>query len=111
MDQLVDRTKVQEKSMETLKAKLKDILTRAKRTVEESNSIMDISSEVKSEFNSITMSASEIKDVAVQNSSNTQDVASAVEEQTASFQEVSSNINSINDMAHDLTNIVSRFKI
>ena len=35
----------------------------------------------------------------------------AVEEQTASFQEVSSNINSINDMAHDLTNIVSRFKI
>ena len=111
MDELVDRTKIQEKSMDTLKDKLKDILVRSNITVEKSKDIMEISSELNQEFNIISESAAEIKDVAIQNSSNTQDVASAVEEQTASFEEVSSNISSLSEMAQELKNIVSKFKI
>ncbi len=111
MDELVDKTKIQERSMETLKNELKEILIRTTITLNESQEIMGISSKVNSEFSDITHSAKDIQGVAVQNAGNTQDVASAVEEQTASFQEVSANISSINEMADELTKIVGKFKI
>lgn len=111
MDHLVDKTKIQEKSMELLKQDLKDILNRTTVTLEESKNIMEISTKVNNEFSEITHSAKDIQNVAVQNSDITQDVASAVQEQTASFEEVSANISSINEMTSELTNIVGRFKI
>jgi methyl-accepting chemotaxis protein len=111
MDHLVDKTKMQEKSMELLKQDLKDILNRTTVTLEESQNIMEISTKVNNEFFEITHSAKDIQNVAVQNSDITQDVASAVQEQTASFEEVSANISAINEMTSELTNIVGRFKI
>lgn len=111
MDELVDKTKIQEQSMETLKIELKEILNVSTVTLNESQEIMGISTKVNDEFNVITHSAKDIQGVAVQNSGNTQDVASAVEEQTASFEEVSANISSINEMADELTKIVGKFKI
>lgn len=111
MIELVDKTKIQEKSMDMLKEELKGILNLASVTLEESNGIMDISSKVNNDFTEITNSTEDIRGVAVQNSRNTQEVAAAVEEQTASFQEVSANISSINEMSNDLTKIVGRFKI
>lgn len=111
MDELVDKTKIQEQSMDTLKVELKEILNVSTITLNESQEIMGISTKVNDEFNIITHSAKDIQGVAVQNSGNTQDVASAVEEQTASFEEVSANISSINEMADELTKIVGKFKI
>ena len=111
MIELVDKTKIQEKSMDMLKEELKGILRLASVTLEESNGIMDISTKVNNDFTEITNSTEDIRNVAVQNSKNTQEVAAAVEEQTASFQEVSANIGSINEMANDLTNIVAKFKM
>lgn len=111
MDELVDKTKIQEHSMEALKVELKEILERTSMTLKESQEIMGISKSVSGGFHDITHSAKEIQSVAVQNSANTQEVASAVEEQTASFEEVSANISSINEMAGNLTRIVGRFRI
>ena len=111
MDELVDKTKIQEHSMATLKIELKEILNVSTVTLSESQEIMGISTKVNDEFNMITHSAKDIQGVAVQNAGNTQDVASAVEEQTASFEEVSANISSINEMADELTKIVGKFKI
>ena len=111
MDELVDKTKVQEESMDSLKLDLKEILDVSTVTLSESKEIMDISTKVNSDFSEITHSAKDIQHVAVQNSGNTQDVASAVEEQTASFEEVSANISSINEMAAELTKIVGKFII
>lgn len=111
MDELVDKTKIQEQSMDTLKIELKEILNVSTITLNESQEIMDISTKVNDEFNIITHSTKNIQGVAVQNSGNTQDVAAAVEEQTASFEEVSANINSINEMADELKQIVGKFKI
>lgn len=111
MDSLVDQTKVQETSMDTLQLELKKILTESKLTFSELQEIMGITASVNTEFGVITHSAQEIQQVAVQNSGNTQDVASAVQEQTASFEEVSASINSINTMADELTKIVGKFKI
>jgi methyl-accepting chemotaxis protein len=111
MTELVDKTKIQEQSMDTLKFELKEILNVSTITLNESQEIMEISTKVNDEFNIITHSAKDIQGVAVQNSGNTQDVAAAVEEQTASFEEVSANINSINEMADELTKIVGKFKI
>ena len=111
MDELVDKTKIQEQSMESLQIELKEILNVSTITLNESQEIMGISTKANDEFNVITLSAKDIQGIAVQNSGNTQDVAAAVEEQTASFEEVSANINSINGMADDLTKIVGKFKI
>lgn len=111
MDELVDKTKIQEQSMDTLKVELKEILNVSTITLNESQEIMGISTKVNDEFNIITRSAKDIQGVAVQNSGNTQDVASAVEEQTASFEEVSANISSINEMTDELTKIIGKFKI
>lgn len=111
MDELVDKTKVQEESMDSLKLDLKEILDVSTVTLSESKEIMDISTKVNCDFSEITHSAKDIQHVAVQNSGNTQDVASAVEEQTASFEEVSANISSINEMAAELTKIVGKFII
>jgi len=111
MDELVDKTKIQEYSMETLKAELKEILNVSTITLIESQEIMEISSKVNDEFSVITHSAKDIQSVAIQNSGNSQDVASAVEEQTASFEEVSANISSINEMTVELIKIVGKFKI
>ena len=111
MDELVDKTKIQEQSMESLQIELKEILNVSTITLNESQEIMGISTKANDEFNVITLSAKDIQGIAVQNSGNTQDVASAVEEQTASFEEVSANINSINEMADELTKIVGKFKI
>lgn len=111
MDSLVERTKIQESSMDTMKKELEKILTRTAITLSKSKDILEISSKVDGEFQTIIHSASEIQGVARQNAANTQDVASAVQEQTASFEEVSANISAINDMAGDLSNIVGRFKI
>ena len=111
MDELVDKTKIQEQSMKSLQIELKEILNVSTITLNESQEIMGISTKANDEFNVITLSAKDIQGIAVQNSGNTQDVAAAVEEQTASFEEVSANINSINGMADDLTKIVGKFKI
>ena len=111
MDELVDKTKIQEQSMATLKVELKEILNVSTVTLSESQEIMGISTKVNDEFNMITHSTKDIQGVAVQNAGNTQDVASAVQEQTASFEEVSANISSINEMADELTKIVGKFKI
>lgn len=111
MNELVDKTKIQEHSMATLKGELKEILEITTVTLNASQEIMGISTSVNSEFSQIAHSAKDIQAVAVQNSGNTQDVASAVEEQTASFEEVSANMSSINEMADELTKIVSKFKI
>lgn len=111
MDGLVEKTKVQEASMGTLKIELKKILDRTALTLGKSQDILSISSKVNDDFLEITSSAKEIQSIAEQNSGNTQDVASAVEEQTASFEEVSSNISSINEMAGELTQIVGKFRI
>jgi len=111
MDSLVERTKIQESSMETMKKELEKILTRTAITLSKSKDILEISSKVDGEFQTIIHAASEIQGVARQNAANTQDVASAVQEQTASFEEVSANISAINDMAGELSNIVGRFKI
>lgn len=111
MDSLVERTKIQESSMETMKKELEKILTRTAITLSKSKDILEISSKVDGEFQTIIHAASEIHGVARQNAANTQDVASAVQEQTASFEEVSANISAINDMAGELSNIVGRFKI
>ncbi len=111
MGLLVEETKQQEISMNQLKEELKEILDRTTQTYEASEGIMEISAQVTHEFAGMTESAKEIQSVAVRNSGNTQDVASAVEEQTASFEEVFSNISMINDMAEELTLIVSKFKI
>ena len=111
MDELVDKTKIQEQSMKSLQIEPKEILNVSTITLNESQEIMGISTKANDEFNVITLSAKDIQGIAVQNSGNTQDVAAAVEEQTASFEEVSANINSINGMADDLTKIVGKFKI
>lgn len=111
MDQLVDKTKIQEDSMGKLKGELILILGHAGMTLEESKGIMSISHQVNSEFKVITNSARDIQGVSIKNSESTQDVASAVEEQTASFQEVASNISSINELARELDEIVGKFKI
>lgn len=111
MNLLVDRTKSQEQLMELLKLELKEILEKTSVTLDESKGIMLISTEVDKGFLEIITSAKDIQNVAVQNADNTQDVASAVEEQTASFEEVSANISSINEMAGELINIVSKFRI
>lgn len=111
MHLLVDKTHVQENSMEQLKVELKNILSSSLETLEESKGIISIADDVNNEFVDVTFSAKEIQNVAVKNSEITQDVASAIEEQTASFQEVSANISSINNMVTELTDIVGRFKI
>lgn len=111
MDELVDQTKRQELSMDILKDELKEILNRSTMTLKESQGIMDISTKVSGDFNIITDSVDTIKGFAVNNSNNTQDVASAVEEQTAAFEEVSANINSMDEMANKLNDIVGIFKI
>lgn len=111
MDGLVEKTKVQEASMGTLKKELKKILDRTALTLGKSQDILNISSKVNEDFTEITTSTNEIQDIAEQNSGNTQDVASAVEEQTASFEEVSANIGLINEMAGKLTQIVGKFRI
>lgn len=111
MDGLVEKTKVQEASMGTLKKELKKILDRTALTLGKSQDILNISSKVNEDFTEITTSTKEIQGIAEQNSGNTQDVASAVEEQTASFEEVSANIGLINEMAGKLTQIVGKFRI
>lgn len=111
MDILVDNTRIQEKSMNLIKEELKEILDRTTITLNESAEIMKISAQVNDDFEEIMLSANDIQGIALQNSGNTQHVASAVEEQTASFEEVSANINSINEITAELTNIVGRFKI
>lgn len=111
MDILVDNTRIQEKSMNLIKEELKEILDRTTITLNESKEIMKISAQVNDDFEEIMLSANDIQGIALQNSGNTQNVASAVEEQTASFEEVSANINSINEITAELTNIVGRFKI
>ncbi len=111
MDGLVEKTQIQEQSMETLKRELKKIMERTSITLKKSQDILSIASKVNQDFLEITTSAKDIQQIAEHNSGNTQDVASAVQEQTASFEEVSANISSINDMAENLTRIVGRFKI
>ncbi|NLB19442.1 MAG: methyl-accepting chemotaxis protein [Clostridium sp.] len=111
MNELVNKTKIQEKSLDLLKEELKDILKLTSVTLKESTGIMGISSKVNDDFIEITQSTKGIRGVAEKNSENTQEVAASVQEQTASFEEVSSNISFINEMAADLTKIVGRFKI
>jgi len=71
MDSLVERTKIQESSMETMKKELEKILTRTAITLSKSKDILEISSKVDGEFQTIIHSASEIQGVARQNAANT----------------------------------------
>ena len=80
-------------------------------TLKESQGIMAITDKVSNDFNTISDTVKKIQDVAGHNSNNTQDVASTVQEQTAAFEEVSANINSMDQMANKLNDIVGVFKI
>lgn len=111
MDELVDKTSIQEQSMTDLRKEIVDILEKTQTTHNASEAIKEIAYKVNTDFVTVTDASSSIQNVAVQNAENTQDVASAVEEQTASFQEVSANINAISDMTGDLKRLVERFKI
>ena len=111
MEELVNKTKTQEGSMALLKEELREILSRTAMTLEESSGIMAISTQVSTDVNMITESVQNIQSVAARNSDNTQNVASAVQEQTAAFEEVSASINSMDEMAEKLNDIVRTFKI
>jgi len=111
MDEIVDKIKEQEESMQGLKDRLVDILTHSKTTLSESIAIKDITGKVTTEFENIKSSSEMIQDISNQNSNSTLDVASAVQQQTASFEEVSANISVINDLVNNLRKVVSKFKI
>jgi len=111
MDELVDRTVVQEQSMDALKKELSVVFERTDQSLIQSKEITEVSADIDDEFNTIIISAKEIQEIARSNADNTQGVASAVEEQTASFEEVSASISAIDGKAKELLEIVKRFKI
>lgn len=111
MDILVDRTSIQEASMEALKNELKKVFERASQSLLKTKEITQVSSDVDKEFQMVTESVFEIQEIAKNNADNTQGVASAVEEQTASFEEVSASIGTIDERANELLEIVKKFRI
>lgn len=111
MDDLVDRTLVQEQSMDALKKELNVVFERTDQSLLQSKEITEVSADIDDEFNTIIISTKEIQEIARSNADNTQSVASAVEEQTASFEEVSASISAIDGKAKELIEIVKRFKI
>ena len=111
MDILVDRTSIQEASMEALKNELKKVFERASQSLMKTKEITQVSSDVDKEFQMVTESVFEIQEIAKNNADHTQGVASAVEEQTASFEEVSASIGTIDERANELLEIVKKFRI
>lgn len=111
METLVDRTSIQEKSMNALKSELNMVFKRAEESLLKTKEITTVSSSIDNEFEVATEAVFEINKIAKSNADNAQGVASAVEEQTASFEEVSASIGTIDEQAKELLKIVKKFKL
>lgn len=111
METLVDRTSIQEESMNALKSELNMVFKRAEESLLKTKEITTVSSSIDNEFEVATEAVFEINKIAKNNADNAQGVASAVEEQTASFEEVSASIGTIDERAKELLKIVKKFKL
>lgn len=97
--------------MQKCSQSLISIVEKAKDTYYGVQSITKINEEITNEFNNIKQTATIISEIADKNSEDTQSVAASVEEQTASVEEVAASVASLSELANELHNKVSGFKV
>lgn len=103
-----------EKEVELMKKcsdSLKSIVQKANDTYSGVQNITKINKEITDEFNNIKATASSISNIAGKNSEDTQSMAAAVEEQTASVQQVAASVSQLSELAQQLYDKVSGFKV
>lgn len=103
-----------EKEVELMKKcsdSLNSIVQKANDTYSGVQNITKINKEITDEFNNIKATASSISNIAGKNSEDTQSMAAAVEEQTASVQQVAASVSQLSELAQQLYDKVSGFKV
>lgn len=111
MRQTVNEVDKEVEFMQKCSQSLISIVEKAKDTYYGVQSITKINEEITNEFNNIKQTATIISEIADKNSEDTQSVAASVEEQTASVEEVAASVASLSELANELHNKVSGFKV
>ena len=111
MKHTVDEVDKEVELMKRCSQSLISIVEKAKKTYSGVQSITEINEEISNEFNNIKQTATSISEIANKNSEDTQSVAAAVQEQTASVEEVAASVSSLSELATELHNKVSDFKV
>lgn len=111
MKHTVDEVNKEVEFMKRCSQSLISIVEKAKETNYGVQSITKINEEITNEFNNIKQTATSISKIANKNSEDTQSVAAAVQEQTASVEEVAASVSSLSELAAELHNKVSGFKV